>query len=49
MRLPYGQGIWPAFWMMGQTGNWPACGEIDIMEMIGGGIGMDNKCYGIVH
>ncbi len=34
---------------MGQTGNWPGCGEIDIMEMIGGGIGRDNKCYGTVH
>jgi len=49
IKLPYGQGIWPAFWMMGQTGIWPSCGEIDIMEMIGGGIGRDNKCYGTVH
>jgi len=49
IKLPFGQGIWPAFWMMGQTGNWPGCGEIDIMEMIGGGIGRDNKCYGTVH
>lgn len=35
LRLPSGQGIWPAFWMLGadigETG-WPACGEIDIME-----------------
>ena len=38
IRLPYGQGIWPAFWMLGanidQVG-WPACGEVDIMENIG--------------
>ncbi len=37
-KLPFGQGIWPALWMLGdnidQVG-WPACGEIDIMEMIG--------------
>jgi beta-glucanase (GH16 family) len=38
MRLPYGQGIWPAFWMLGnniQTAGWPTCGELDIMENIG--------------
>ncbi len=26
------QGSWPAFWTLGKTGGWPACGEIDIME-----------------
>lgn len=27
-------GLWPAFWMMGNNNReWPACGEIDIMEM----------------
>ncbi|WP_166648133.1 Ig-like domain-containing protein [Hymenobacter sp. UV11] len=26
-------GLWPAFWMLGTTGNWPASGEIDLMEM----------------
>lgn len=37
MKLPVGQGIWPAFWLMGDEGGerWPACGEIDIMENIG--------------
>jgi beta-glucanase (GH16 family) len=30
-------GLWPAFWMLGTTGNWPASGEIDIMEMGSGG------------
>ena len=38
IRIPYGQGIWPAFWMLGSSissTGWPACGEIDIMENIG--------------
>ncbi len=38
IKLPYGQGIWPAFWMLGDTSKarrWPAIGEIDIMENIG--------------
>jgi beta-glucanase (GH16 family) len=51
-KLPKGQGIWPALWMLGaniSTVNWPACGEIDIMELIGGGVGRDNKVYGTVH
>ncbi len=37
-KLPFGQGIWPAIWMLGDNidqVSWPACGEIDIMEMIG--------------
>lgn len=50
--LPNGQGIWPALWMLGEsfsTVSWPACGEIDIMEMIGGGDGRDNKVHGTIH
>jgi beta-glucanase (GH16 family) len=37
-RLPKGQGIWPAIWMLGSNitaVSWPACGEIDIMELVG--------------
>lgn len=35
MRLPRGQGMWPAFWLLGDnwsTAGWPQCGEIDVME-----------------
>lgn len=38
IRIPAGQGMWPAFWMLGNnvtTAGWPGCGEIDIMENIG--------------
>lgn len=38
MKLPWGQGIWPAFWMLGgdiDTNPWPGAGEIDIMEYRG--------------
>ncbi|MCF8226456.1 MAG: family 16 glycosylhydrolase [Bacteroidales bacterium] len=51
IKLPYGQGIWPAFWMMGENIDdvgWPACGEIDIMEFVGGD-DTDNKVHGTVH
>jgi beta-glucanase (GH16 family) len=49
-KLPEGQGIWPAIWMMPEdmelyTG-WPACGEIDIMELIGHQPG---TVYGTLH
>jgi len=38
IKLPYLQGTWPAFWMLGEsigTAGWPACGELDIMENFG--------------
>ena len=39
LKLPKGKGTWPAFWMLGESigagTNWPACGEIDIMEYVG--------------
>jgi beta-glucanase (GH16 family) len=38
IQIPAGQGLWPAFWMLGSNivaEPWPACGEIDIMENIG--------------
>jgi beta-glucanase (GH16 family) len=34
IKLPVGAGLWPAFWMLGTAGHWPAGGEIDIMENI---------------
>jgi beta-glucanase (GH16 family) len=49
IKIPRGQGIWPAFWMMGDDINrvdWPDCGEIDIMENIGREPGM---VYGSLH
>jgi len=42
IKLPEGEGIWPAFWMLGtnidENGGdtpWPQCGEIDILELYG--------------
>ncbi|MFK8006895.1 MAG: family 16 glycosylhydrolase [Saprospiraceae bacterium] len=48
-KLPEGQGIWPAIWMLGAdifTDGWPACGEIDIMELVGH---EPNKIHGTAH
>ncbi|HEY1901356.1 MAG TPA: family 16 glycosylhydrolase [Terracidiphilus sp.] len=39
MMLPESQGMWPAFWLLGDnivTSSWPACGELDVMEHIDG-------------
>ncbi len=39
LKLPESQGMWPAFWLLGNniaTLNWPACGELDVMEHIDG-------------
>lgn len=39
IKIPRGQGIWPAFWLLGDDIDrvgWPDCGEIDIMENVGG-------------
>jgi len=47
--LPEGQGIWPAIWMLGgniSSVQWPACGEIDIMELIGS---QPNRVHGTIH
>ena len=35
IKFPGGKGTWPAFWMMGNSGGWPNCGEIDIIEHVG--------------
>lgn len=50
--LPYGQGMWPALWMLGDnitSVGWPSCGEIDIMEMKGGAGTNDRTTYGTIH
>lgn len=38
IKVPRGQGIWPAFWLLGgdiDQVSWPACGEIDVLEVRG--------------
>lgn len=46
ISLPSGGGLWPAFWMLGNSGNWPQCGEIDIMEYVGN---VKNRVLGTLH
>lgn len=49
MRLPVGQGIWPAFWMLPSDnvyGDWPQSGELDIMEYLGH---EPNTVHGTLH
>lgn len=49
-KVPEGQGLWPAIWMMPQDeqfyGQWPKCGEIDIMEVLGNQV---DTAYGTLH
>lgn len=48
-RLPFGQGLWPAIWMLPtdwEYGGWPESGEIDIMEMLGH---ETTRIYGTIH
>lgn len=48
-KLPEGQGIWPALWMLGSNfwdSGWPSCGELDIMELVGHEPG---KTHGTAH
>jgi beta-glucanase (GH16 family) len=49
IKLPWGKGLWPAFWMIGANSDtviWPQCGEIDIMEYLGN---QPTKVFGSVH
>ncbi len=49
-KVPEGQGLWPAIWMMPTVekkyGQWPKCGEVDIMEVLGSDV---TKAYGTIH
>ena len=52
IRLPGGQGLWPAFWLLpqdNQYGTWAASGEIDIMEAINLGGAGGNDVHGTIH
>jgi beta-glucanase (GH16 family) len=49
IQIPEGQGVWPAFWMLGEnigSAGWPGCGEIDVMENIGS---TPDTVYGTTH
>jgi beta-glucanase (GH16 family) len=54
IKIPKGQGIWPAFWMLGSSctgypvSGWPDCGEIDVMENIGKAADQ-NLVHGTLH
>lgn len=52
IRLPGGQGTWPAFWMLSQDsayGSWAATGEIDVLEATNLGVGGKNSIIGTLH
>jgi beta-glucanase (GH16 family)/transcriptional regulator with XRE-family HTH domain len=46
IKLPAGEGLWPAFWALGADGAWPASGEIDVMESIGSN---PSTIFGSIH
>ncbi|GAA1087830.1 family 16 glycosylhydrolase [Kitasatospora arboriphila] len=49
IKIPRGQGVWPAFWMLGNdlgSAGWPNSGEIDVMENIGR---EPNSVHGTIH
>lgn len=50
IKMPYGKGMWPAFWTLMEPASYPTWyGEIDIVEMTGGGEDKDNVVYGTAH
>lgn len=52
IRLPAGQGIWPAFWLLPQQpryGSWPASGEIDVLQAANLGGSGDNDIFSTLH
>ncbi len=52
IRLPRGQGVWPAFWLLPQSdtyGSWAASGEIDIVEAVNLGAKGGNTIHGTIH